>query len=345
MHTENLKEWVRQLALLREQKVQTVLVSSGAVAVGLARLGWSRRPRAVPCLQAAAAVGQSGLVQAYEEAFRRLGLCTAQILLTHEDIADRRRYLNARGTLRQLLSLAVIPVVNENDTISTEEIQFGDNDTLAGLTANLIEAERMVLLTDRAGLHERDPALDADAPLVRQGRAGDAALEQMAGTGGAAGRGGMKTKLQAAAVAAKSGTDTIIANGLERDILLRLAAEEALGTHLQAGCAPVTARKQWLAGQSIVSGQLELDAGAVRYLREHGKSLLAVGIIALKGNFRRGEIVSLLDPEHNEIGRGMVNYDAAESRRIIGQPSERIEELLGYVKEPELIHRDNMILF
>lgn len=340
-----IEAWVQQLAQLRLQGLELILVSSGAVAEGLSRLGWTRRPHAIHELQAAAAVGQMGLVQAYESCFQRHGLHTAQVLLTHEDLADRSRYLNARSTLRTLLRLGVVPVVNENDTVATEEIRFGDNDTLAALVANLVEADLMVILTDQAGLYECDPRTDPQACLVREGRAGDRALEAMAGaTGGNLGRGGMYTKVRAAARAGRSGTSTIIASGREAEVLSRIAAGDAIGTVLHAGQEPLAARKQWLAGQLKVRGRLRLDAGAVQVLRESGRSLLPVGVTAVEGDFERGELVACLGPDGSEVARGLVNYSAEESRRIMGQPSDRIEQVLGYVDEPELIHRDDFVL-
>lgn len=340
-----IKAWVRQLAELRLEGLELILVSSGAVAEGLSRLGWTRRPHAIHELQAAAAVGQMGLVEAYESCFQSHGLHTAQVLLTHDDLADRSRYLNARSTLRTLLRLGVVPVVNENDTVATEEIRFGDNDTLAALVANLVEADLMVILTDQAGLYDCDPRCNADARLVSEGRAGDPALEAMAGvTGGALGRGGMYTKVRAAARACRSGTATIIASGREADVLSRIAQGEPLGTVLHASQGPLAARKQWLAGQLKVRGRLRLDAGAVRVLRESGRSLLPVGVTAVEGDFERGELVACLGPDGVEVARGLVNYSAEESRRIMGQPSDHIEQVLGYVDEPELIHRDDFVL-
>ena len=344
LRTDTLAQWVAQVMALRQRGMDVVLVSSGAIAEGIARLGMKKRPHALHELQAAAAVGQMGLIQAYEACFQRYGVHTAQVLLTHDDISDRRRYLNARSTLRTLVGLGVIPVINENDTVATDEIRFGDNDSLAGLVSNLMEADLLVILTDQAGLYDRDPRLHKDAVIIPRGRAGDLELERYAGQGGALGRGGMLTKLRAAATAAKSGATTVITCGQERDILVRLAGGEELGTLLVPEMGPVTARKQWLAGQSRVHGTLRLDNGAVRVLREKGKSLLAVGVTAVQGRFRRGEIVSCLDPDGREVARGLVNYNDEETRRIMGQPSDRIEKLLGYVDEPELIHRDNLIV-
>ncbi|MEX2515569.1 MAG: glutamate 5-kinase [Gammaproteobacteria bacterium] len=344
LKTDSLAVWVAQIAALRARGCDVVLVSSGAVAEGVVRLGWTARPHAIHELQAAAAVGQSGLIQAYESCFQTHGIRTAQILLSYDDIADRERYLNARSTLKTLLALGVVPIINENDTVATDEIRFGDNDTLAGLVANLIEAQTLVILTDQAGLYDRDPRSHADAKLVDTAQAGDPALQIMAGEGTALGRGGMLTKLKAAVTAAKSGTQTVIAAGQEPDVLVRIAAGEALGTWLQAGSSPLAARKQWLAGQSIVRGRLTLDAGAVKVLREHGRSLLAVGVTAVQGEFKRGEIVACLDADGEEVARGLVNYDADATQRIMGQPTSRFEELLGFLDEPELIHRDNLIL-
>jgi glutamate 5-kinase len=343
--TDVLDAWVKQVAALRQAGHEVLLVSSGAVAEGLSRLGWTRRPHALYKLQAAAAIGQMGLVQAYESRFQKYGLHTAQVLLTHEDLADRQRYLNARSTLNTLLDLGVIPIVNENDTVATEEIRFGDNDTLAALVANLVEADLLVLLTDQQGLLDGDPRTNPDARLIQEAQAGDVALERIAvGSGGAFGRGGMLTKVRAAARAARSGTMTLIAAGNEQNILLRLAANERLGTRLIPARGAVAARKQWLAGQLKVCGRLLLDDGAVKVLRGSGSSLLPVGVTRVEGEFKRGDLVVCLDTSGEEVARGLVNYSAADSRQIIGQPSRRIEELLGYVDETELIHRDNLVL-
>jgi glutamate 5-kinase len=340
---EYIRVFVDQVARLRARGIDVVLVSSGSIAEGLSRLALKKRPEALYELQALAAVGQMGLIQVYESCFQEHGTHTAQVLLTHEDVAHRGRYLNARSTLRTLLRFSVVPVVNENDTVATQEIQLGDNDTLAGMVANLIEAELLVILTDQAGLYTADPRTDPAASLVREGHAGDAALKAMAGAGGALGRGGMKTKLYAAGLAARSGTATRIVSGREPDVLSRLANGEAIGTLLRPRSSRLAARKQWLAGLQAV-GRLRLDEGACRVLREAGRSLLAVGVCGVEGEFSRGGIVSCFDPDGREIARGMVNYDAAETRKIMGHPSSRIAELLGYVDEPELIHRDNLVV-
>lgn len=343
--TDAIDSWVAQMAAMQKAGDQVLLVSSGAVAEGMTRLGWKKRPRAIYELQAAAAVGQMGLIQAYESRFQKFGMHTAQILLTHDDLSDRQRYLNARTTLRTLIELGVVPVVNENDTVTTEEIRFGDNDTLAAMVANLVEADILVFLTDQAGLYSSDPRKDASATLIPKAQAGDVSLEAMAqGGGGALGRGGMLTKLRAAARAAGSGTRTIIVSGKETDVLQRLAAGEALGTHLDPANVPLTARKQWLAGQLQVRGQLTLDAGAVKVLRSSGSSLLAVGVTGVQGDFKRGDLVICNDPDGNEVARGLVNYDATESGQIKGVSSDKIETVLGYIDAPELIHRDNLVL-
>lgn len=344
LREDTLGQWVTQIMELRQAGIKTLVVSSGAVAEGVTRLGWQRRPHALHELQAAAAVGQMGLIQAYEQCFQKYGVRTAQILLTHEDVADRRRYLNARSMLRTLVDLGVVPVINENDSVATEEIRFGDNDTLAGLVANLVDADLLVILTDQQGLFDADPRTNPEARLISNADAGDRALERFAGEGGSLGRGGMLTKLRAAAAAAKSGTDTVIASGLEDQVLTRIARGEAIGTLLRAGQAPLAARKQWLAAQSHLGGALVLDAGAVRVLRQSGRSLLAVGVSEVKGEFRRGEIVRCVDAQGIEVARGLVNYSAEETRRIKGMSSEQIEKILGYVDEPELIHRDNLIV-
>jgi glutamate 5-kinase len=333
-----------QLAAVRGRGVEVVLVTSGSVAAGMQRLGIRQRPHAVHELQAMAAVGQMGLVQAYESAFQKHGLRTAQVLLTHDDLADRERYLNARSTLRTLLGYGVIPVINENDTVAVEELRFGDNDTLAALVVNLIEAELLVILTDQAGLYEQDPRRNPQAQLVSEGAAGDPELERMAGSSGALGRGGMQTKLGAARKAARSGASTVICSGREADVLSRLLDGESLGTLLRPMQNRIASRKRWLAGQLKPGGRLVLDAGAVAVLRRDGRSLLPVGVTAVEGEFRRGELVACVDPDGLEVARGLVNYDRDDTLRIIGRPSGEIESILGYVDEPELIHRDNMVL-
>ena len=339
-----IAHWADQLVTLQQQGKQVVLVSSGAVAEGVKRLGFRERPKQIHLQQAAAAAGQMGLIQAYESCFQRHDVHSAQVLLTHDDLADRTRYLNARSTLTTLLDLGVVPVVNENDTVATAELCFGDNDTLAALVANLVNADVMVILTDQDGLYDADPRKVVDAKLVRAADAGDEALQGMAGTGSSLGRGGMLTKLSAAELAARSGTDTIIANGRIEQILTRLTAAEQLGTLLSAADEPVAARKQWLAGQPILQGTLQLDDGAVRVLQNSGKSLLAVGIVAVMGKFNRGDFVACVDKQGQEIARGLVNYDARETRILLGRSSEHIEELLGYAGDEEIIHRDNLIL-
>lgn len=341
----NIREWVSQIAFLRSADIDVVLVSSGAVAEGMKRLGWSKRPRALYSLQAAAAVGQMGLVQTYESCFAQHGLHTAQVLLTHDDLAHRRRYLNARSTLRELLRLGIVPVVNENDTVAMDEIRFGDNDTLGALVANLIEADVLVILTDQEGMYDQDPRANPAAQLIHEHPANDPALLQMAsGAAGSLGRGGMLTKVKAAVVAARSGASTIIAPGKAGNVLRKIHDGEVIGTLLLPAQAPVAARKQWLASQLQVQGRLTLDAGAVRVLRESGKSLLPVGVKQVQGEFIRGELALCLDEAGKEVARGLVNYSADETRKIMGQPSDRIESLLGYVDEPELIHRDNLVV-
>jgi len=337
--------WAAQIAELKRAGKEIVLVSSGAIAEGIKRLGWSARPSAIHELQAAAAVGQMGLVQAYESAFAKFGLHTAQILLTHDDLADRRRYLNARSTLLTLLALEVIPIINENDTVTTDEIRFGDNDTLGALVTNLIEADALVLLTDQQGLFTADPRRDPSATLVQTARAGDPKLEVMAGgTGSALGRGGMLSKVLAAKRAARSGASTLIADGREQNVLTRLAAGEDLGTSLVAPDISLGARKQWLADHVQLAGRLTLDAGAARALARDGKSLLPIGVVRVEGHFERGEIVGCFDPDGREIARGLVNYSAQEATRILRKPSSEIEAILGYIDEPELIHRNNLVL-
>ena len=344
LRDDSIQGWVNQIMELRRQGSNFVIVSSGATAEGISRLGWKRRPHAIHELQAAAAVGQMGLVQAYETCFKKFSVHTAQILLTHDDIADRQRYLNARSSLTTLIKLGVVPIINENDTVATEEIRFGDNDTLAGLVSNLIEADVLVILTDQPGLYDQDPQINPAAKMIAEAEAGDRSLEKYAGKIGQLGRGGMLTKLRAATLAAKSGADTVIASGLEDNVLTRIASGETVGTLLTSSRAPLTARKQWLAGQSQVRGRLVLDQGAVRVLRGQGKSLLAAGVIKVEGDFRRGEIVSCIDEDRCEVARGLVNYGASDTRKIQGKSSDQFEKLLGYIDEPELINRDNLVL-
>ncbi len=337
--------WAGQIAHLVKEKKQVVLVSSGAVAEGMQRLGWKKRPTAINELQAAAAVGQMGLVQMYESCFSEHSLHTAQVLLTHDDLTDRKRYLNARSTLRTLLDLKVIPIINENDTVVTDEIRFGDNDTLASLVANLIEADALVILTDQPGLYSADPRKNKDAKFIQHATAGALELENMAGgVGSTIGSGGMLTKVLAAKRAARSGAHTVIASGREKDVLIRLAAGELLGTHLHAEQIKTLAKKQWLADHLRLGGQVVLDAGAIKALLEDGKSLLPIGVTAVQGEFERGDVVACVDAEGREIARGLVNYSAAETARILRRKSTEIEAILGYVDAAELIHRDNLVL-
>ncbi|MCB1774046.1 MAG: glutamate 5-kinase [Gammaproteobacteria bacterium] len=341
---ERLGHWVDQIADLREAGCEVIVVSSGAVAEGMKRMGWARRPTSLHELQAAAAIGQMGLVQAWESCFQRRGLHTAQVLLTHDDLSDRRRYLNARSTLRALVGLGVVPVINENDAVANEELRFGDNDSLAALVANLVEADILLLLTDQQGLFDADPRRNAQAALVGHAEAGDPALDAMAGGGGLLGQGGMQTKVRAARLAARSGCATLIAHGRTERILQRLREGEVLGTLLTPSQEPDAARKRWLAGHLQARGRLVLDAGAVRVLRGSGSSLLAVGVQDVIGEFRRGELVACVAADGSEVARGLVNYSAAEARLIKGRASRDIESILGYVDEDELIHRDNLVL-
>ena len=339
-----IEDWARQISVLREQGKQVVLVSSGAIACGMQRLGWAKRPKAVHELQAAAAVGQMGLAQVYEGAFAKHGLHTAQILLTHDDLADRKRYLNARSTMTTLLELGVVPIINENDTVVTDEIKFGDNDTLGALVANLIEADALIILTDQIGLFTADPRKDTSATLISEARAGDVSLEAMAGGAGTRiGTGGMITKVIAAKRAARSGAHTAIASGREIDPIIRLAAGESVGTLLVSETQPLAARKQWLADHLQLAGRLILDDGAVNALKA-GKSLLPIGVIAAEGEFERGAAVACISGDGHEIARGLTNYGSGEARLITRKSTLDIENILGYVDEPEFIHRDNLIL-
>jgi glutamate 5-kinase len=339
-----IARWAQQIATLKRQGRSVVLVSSGAIAEGIKRLGWTSRPTDMGELQAAAAVGQMGLAQVYESEFKSLGLLTAQVLLTHADLADRTRYLNARSTLQTLLRLGVVPIINENDTVVTDEIKFGDNDTLGALVTNLLDADVLVILTDQAGLYTADPRRDPQAVLVREGRADDPAIEAMAG--GAAStlsRGGMITKITAAKRAATSGASTIIASGREPRVLERLAAGESIGTQLHASTQPLAARKQWLRDHLQFKGHVVVDAGAQRVLLRGGASLLPIGVVAVEGEFVRGDVIAVRDEQGRELGRGMTNYSSAETRLIMRKPSSQIEAVLGYVEQPELIHRNDWV--
>lgn len=345
LNQAELAKWVAQMVALRAQGVEIIIVSSGAVAEGMKRLGWLTRPTALHELQAAAAVGQMGLVQAYESEFAKSGLHTAQILMTHDDLSNRARYLNARNTIQTLVAHGVIPIINENDTVVTDEIRFGDNDTLAALTANLIGADVLVILTDQQGLYDANPRENPQAKLIQQAHVSRKDIEAMASPeGGALGRGGMYTKVMAAKRAARSGTATLIASGREPDVLPRLFSAENLGTLLVPDLEPMKARKQWLAGHLQARGYLTLDAGAVKVVMQQGRSLLPVGVTKVDGQFKRGELVICQDEQGQEMARGLVNYDHTETRKILGQSSHRILELLGYEGDESLIHRDNMVL-
>ena len=345
LDTHAIGDWCRQIATLMSQDKELIMVSSGAIAEGMKRLGWSQRPRALHQLQAAAAVGQMGLAQTYETQMRRHALGSAQVLLTHADLTDRERYLNARSTLLTLLAHRVLPVINENDTVVNDEIRFGDNDTLGALVANLIEADLLIILTDQRGLYSADPRQDPMARFIDQAQAADPALEAMAGGAGSAlAKGGMITKIFAAKRASGSGANTIIASGRETDVLLRLAAGEPLGTLLLAQTAKMQARKQWIADHLQLRGSVTIDAGAMQKILHEGKSLLPIGTIAIEGEFSRGEVIAILDPQGHEIARGLSNYAAAQARLLCRKPSSEFEALLGYTAEPEMVHRDNLIL-
>ncbi len=344
LNQDSIAAWVQQITELQDQGIAVVLVSSGAVAEGVARLGLAGRPTAIHLQQAAAAVGQMGLIQAYESCFSKYRKRTAQILLTHDDLSNRTRYLNARSTLDSLLNLGVIPIVNENDTVVTDEICFGDNDTLAALVANLINADALVILTDQDGLYDKDPRHNSNASLIHEARSDDHTLLGFAGGSGLLGKGGMQSKLKAAQLAARSGTLTVIARGSTENILLRLQAGEELGTLLVPDKRPLAARKQWLGSHLKVCGSLMIDDGAVRVLRQAGRSLLPVGVKEVRGNFRRGEMVACEDSNGQLIARGLVNYSAEDARLILGKPSERILATLGYDGDHEMIHRDNLVV-
>jgi len=337
--------WVDQMAALVKQGVELVVVSSGSVAEGMSRLGWKKRPERLHELQAAAAVGQMGLVQTWEAQFKRHGIHTAQILLTHDDLSDRKRYLNGRSTLRALLDFGVVPIVNENDTVVTDEIRFGDNDTLGALVTNVVEADGLIILTDQLGLFDKDPRKNPDASLITERFAGDRELDAMAGdSAGALGRGGMQTKLRAARLAARSGAFTVIVGGRIEGVLSRLRQGDVVGTLLLPEQGRIAARKQWLASHLQTRGKLTLDEGAVKVLRQGGRSLLPVGVKGVVGRFRRGEMVSCVGEDGNEIARGLVNYGADEASAIAGRSSSSIADILGYISDEEMIHRDNLVI-
>ena len=341
---EAIALWVKQIVHQLESGIEIIIVSSGAVAEGMSRLSWIERPNSVHGLQVAAAVGQTGLVQAYESQFQEFGRNTAQILLDHDDISNRERYLNVRNTLQELIKLGVIPVINENDTVATDQIRFGDNDTLAALVANIIDADLLVILTDQDGLFDADPRKNPNANLVTNGNSQDEALLELAGSSSTLGRGGMITKLKAAKLAARSGANTVIAGGRVNQILSRLSEGEELGTMLISDKEPIAARKQWLVGRLKVCGSLTLDLGASKMLTNHGKSLLPVGVLSIKGRFHKGDLVTCVDEKGLEIARGLVNYNSEESTKILGKSSEMIADALGYCDAEELIHRDNLVL-
>lgn len=345
LNKEAIADWVEQMAGLRAQGIEVILVSSGAVAEGMARLGLRLRPKALHELQAAASVGQMGLVRVFENNFQRHGLHAAQVLLTHDDLSDRQRYLNARSTLLALLKFGVVPVINENDAVATEEIRFGDNDTLGALVANLIEAELLIILTDQQGLYTADPSVDPSARLVPEVSVDDPGLDAMAGgSRSGLGRGGMSTKVRAAKLASRSGAATVIAAGFMESVITEVVAGRLVGTYMVPGIGPLLARKRWLAGQLQVKGRLELDEGAVRALRDSGKSLLAVGVKGVLGGFQRGELVSCVSEQGMEVARGLVNYGAEDVRKIAGKSSSEFERILGFADDEELIHRDNMVV-
>lgn len=344
LNREAIAAWVSQIIALRKQGIEVILVTSGAVGIGMKRFGWDKRPDSIHKVQAAASVGQMVLVKHFQSVFNEYNVLTAQILLTHADFANRESYLNAKSTMRELLQMGVIPIINENDAVVSEQTKFGDNDTLAALMANLLEAPTLVLLTDQEGLYDADPRSHSDAAFIQYAMADDPRILDYAGTAGSFGRGGMQTKVTAARKAARSGAATVIANGRQSDVLLRLRAGEQLGTILLPGATRMAARKQWLAGHLRSNGFLQLDAGAAKVIKEGGKSLLPIGVVTVSGDFHRGDIVRCVDPDGREIAIGLVNYSSEEARKIIGHVSGDIESILGYLEESELIHRDNLAL-
>lgn len=345
LNRQAIAAWVKQMAVLRQQGVDVVLVSSGSVAEGMSRLKLKSRPKTLHELQAAASVGQMGLVRRFEDEFQEHGLLAAQVLLTHDDLSDRQRYLNARSTLLTLLDFGVVPVINENDAVATEEIRFGDNDTLGALVANLVEADLLILLTDQLGLYDANPSLNPEAKLIKHISVNEGLLDEVAGGSiSGLGRGGMSTKVRAARLAARSGAATVIVSGKLEQVITEVFGGADLGTYLIPDIAPLAARKQWLAGQLQLKGSLTLDDGAVKILQSAGKSLLAVGVKAVEGHFQRGDLVSCCDSQGQEIARGLINYGADEAAKIAGKASSEFESLLGYADDEELIHRDNMVL-
>lgn len=345
LNTELIQLWSEQIASLRQAGIECVLVSSGSIAAGVQHLGWDRRPAAIHKLQVAAAVGQASLMRCYEQVFAQHGITAAQVLLTHADMQNRQRYLNARATFRSMLEFGVLPIVNENDTVAVDELRFGDNDSLAAMVANLIDADVLAILTDQQGLFDDNPSKNPAAKFIEQADARDKALMSYASEGGALGSGGMVTKIRAAQIASRSGASTLIANGRLEKVLNDLHAGENIGTLLVSHKDKLASRKQWMANQLHVKGSLTLDAGAARVVTESGKSLLPVGVTQITGEFDRGELVSCITPDGEEIARGLVNYTASETAKIIGKPSADIAELLGYAGDAELIHRDNLVLF
>ncbi|PCH84114.1 MAG: glutamate 5-kinase [Piscirickettsiaceae bacterium] len=340
-----INHWVEQISQLKKQGVDVVVVSSGSVAEGMVRLGWAERPHELNKLQAAASVGQMGLIQAYEQSFQQHGSKTAQVLLTHDDLSNRTRYLNARSTIKTLLDLSVVPIINENDVIANEELKVGDNDTLAAMIANLLSADVLMILTDQEGLFDSDPRNNAGATLISEAQVNDEALDKAAGgSSGALGRGGMQTKLSAARIAARSGAATVIVPGLKPNVIVDTFSGQVIGTLLVPIDAPVSARKRWLSTHLKIKGWLTLDEGAVKRLSETGVSLLAVGVVGVKGDFERGDLVACVDKQGNEIARGLVNYGSEDTQKIKQTRSADIEKVLGFVEEPELIHRDNLVL-
>lgn len=341
-----VRHLVQQLSTLRRQGYDVLLVSSGAIALGIQSLGQPRMPRTMGYQQAAAAIGQSQLIWTYERLFNAAGQKVAQILLTHEDIRHRSRYLNARHTLLTLLHYGIIPVINENDTVSVAEIRFGDNDTLSAMVCNLIDADLLIILTDLDGLYTADPRLHVDATLIPQVEKIDSRIEAMAGTSThRTGRGGMKSKIQAAKVACASGIHTYIANGLHPDTVLRILAGENVGTHILAPpSARLSSRKRWIGYALKAKGEIVVDEGAKQALTTGGRSLLPSGIIDVSGHFRFGDAVSCVDAKAQHFAQGLVNYDTTELLAIKGQHTSQIAEILGYKAYDEVIHRDNLVL-
>jgi len=346
LNIKNIKDWAGQINELIDQNINVIIVSSGAIAEGMNRLNLVKRPSSSSRLQALAATGQMGLIQAYEVAFKKYNILTAQMLLTHEDLSNRARYLNAKNTLNNLMQYNIIPIINENDTVSTDEIKFGDNDTLASLVANLSGAEKLIILTDQDGLYTNDPRKVKDSKLIKSISVLDKKLNKYAGpSNNILGRGGMITKISAAKKAAKSNTQTIIANGIKKNILINiLNNQDYIGTTIYNKNLAINSKKQWIANSLKIKGKIIVDAGAKKVIKQSGKSLLPVGIKSISGEFKKGDLLAICSSNNIEIATGLTNYGSNELAKIIGMSTARIKKEFGIIDSEVVIHRDNMIL-